>query len=243
MKYQSDQTNLVCQAIEDARLEFHPLEKSGVNNFFKNRKGDPHLYSTLENIFDACMPSLHRHKLSVVYQVQVMSTESTLENVLTTKITHLPSMQFILSATTLGNQSAKSQDVGSAITYHRRYQIQAMLNLEADFEDDGNTASGNVGKEANVIETKEKKEAPKRKYNLFDKDGKISNVCSSFATYIGELNKSINVVKNNHACSSATIIQLQDIQGWAEGLPKEHKKNADATVKKCKQYITLIKGE
>ena len=75
------------------------------------------------------------------------------------------------------------------------------------------------------------------------KDGKISNVCSSFATYIGELNKSINVVKNNHACSSATIIQLQDIQGWAEGLPKEHKKNADATVKKCKQYITLIKGE
>ena len=53
----------------------------------------------------------------------------------------------------------------------------------------------------------------------------------------------INVVKNSHACSSATIIQLQDIQGWAEGLPKEHKKNADATVKKCKQYITLIKGE
>ena len=29
MKYQSDQTNLVCQAIEDARLEFHPLEKPG----------------------------------------------------------------------------------------------------------------------------------------------------------------------------------------------------------------------
>ena len=36
----------------------------------------------------------------------------------------------------------------------------------------------------------------------FDENGKISNVCSSFATYIGELNKSINVVKNNHACSS-----------------------------------------
>jgi hypothetical protein len=118
-----------------------------------------------------------------------------------------------------------------------------MLNLEADFEDDGNTASGNKTGESNIIETKEKKDAPKRKYNLFDADGKISNVCTSFATYVGELNKSINVVKNSHACSSATIIQLQDIQGWAEGLPKEHKKNADATIKKCKQYITLIKGE
>ena len=59
MNYQSEQTNLVCQAIEDARLEFLPLEKSGVNNFFKNKKGDPHLYSTLDNIFDACMPALN----------------------------------------------------------------------------------------------------------------------------------------------------------------------------------------
>ena len=39
MKYESEQTNLVLQAIEDARLEFLPLEKSGVNNFFKNQKG------------------------------------------------------------------------------------------------------------------------------------------------------------------------------------------------------------
>ena len=50
MKYQSDKTDIVCQAIEDARQEFLPLEKSGVNNFFKNRKGEPHLYSTLDNI-------------------------------------------------------------------------------------------------------------------------------------------------------------------------------------------------
>jgi hypothetical protein len=33
MKYQSDKTDIVCQAIEDARQEFLPLEKSGVNNY------------------------------------------------------------------------------------------------------------------------------------------------------------------------------------------------------------------
>ena len=75
MNYQSEQTNLVCQAIEDARLEFLPLEKSGVNNFFKNKKGDPHLYSTLDNIFDACMPALHKYKLSVVYQVRILESQ------------------------------------------------------------------------------------------------------------------------------------------------------------------------
>jgi hypothetical protein len=196
MNYQSEKTNLVLQAIEDARQEFSPLEKSGVNAFFKNKKGDPHMYSTLDNIFDACMPALHKHKLSVVYQVQIMQTANTLENVLTTTITHLPSNQFITSCSTLGNQSAKSQDVGSAITYLRRYQIQAMLNLEADFEDDGNLASGNKTGESNIIDKKENTTMPKRKYVLFNKDGNIASSVSAFGTYLGELNKAISMIKS-----------------------------------------------
>lgn len=243
MNYQSEKTNLVLQAIEDARQEFSPLEKSGVNAFFKNKKGDPHMYSTLDNIFDACMPALHKHKLSVVYQVQIMQTANTLENVLTTTITHLPSNQFITSCSTLGNQSAKSQDVGSAITYLRRYQIQAMLNLEADFEDDGNLASGNKGGESNIIDKKENNTMPKRKYVLFNKDGNIASSVSAFGTYLGELNKAITMIKGNHSCCSATIIQLQDITLWAEGLGKQHKKNATTMIKKCQQYIKLFKGE
>ncbi len=243
MKYQSDLTAVVCQAIEDARLEFMPLEKNGVNNYFKNKKGDPHLYSTLDDIFNACMPSLHKHKLSVMYQVQIFQTETSLENVLTTTITHLPSMQFISSATTLGNQTAKSQDVGSAITYLRRYQIQAMLNLEADFEDDGNSASGRVGKEANIIEqtTSAKVEMPKREYVLFDAKGKISSRVNSFLTYIKTLNE--HSMKKHHEWSSITIIQLQDMVSWAEKLPKEHKKNADSMITKCNNLIQFIKGE
>jgi len=243
MNYQSEKTNLVLQAIEDARQEFSPLEKSGVNAFFKNKKGDPHMYSTLDNIFDACMPALHKHKLSVVYQVQIMQTANALENVLTTTITHLPSNQFVTSCSTLGNQSAKSQDVGSAITYLRRYQIQAMLNLEADFEDDGNLASSNKGGESNIIDKKENNTMPKRKYVLFNKDGNIASSVSAFGTYLGELNKAITMIKGNHSCCSATIIQLQDITLWAEGLGKQHSKNATTMIKKCDQYIKLFKGE
>ena len=112
MKYQSDKTDIVCQAIEDARQEFLPLEKSGVNNFFKNKKGDPHLYSTLDNIFDACMLALHKHKLSVVYQVRILESSHGVENILTTTITHLPSNQFILSATTLPFKFIKNGDCG-----------------------------------------------------------------------------------------------------------------------------------
>jgi len=241
MKYQSDKTDIVCQAIEDARQEFLPLEKSGVNNFFKNKKGDPHLYSTLDNIFDACMLALHKHKLSVVYQVRILESSHGVENILTTTITHIPSNQFILSATTLGNQNAKTQEVGSAITYLRRYQIQAMLNLEADFEDDGNSASGNKTGESNIIETKDKVFIPKRQYISYDSMGKSASKYSNFTSYITYLNS--HKMKQHHEWCSVTIIQLQDIMGWAEDLPKEHSRSAKSMIGKCETQIKFIKGE
>ena len=242
MKYQSDNTTLVLQAIEDARQTFMPLEKNGVNNFFKNKKGEPHYYSTLDDIFNACLPSLSANKLSVTYQCQILRTETSLENILTTTISHVPSGQFILSATTLGNQTAKSQDVGSAITYLRRYQIQAMLNLEADFEDDGNLASGRTGKNADIIETKEK---PKRDYVLYDEEGEVRSVVDNFLTYVNEITKSLSTIQKHHACSSVTIIQLQDIYNWAEKLSEKDdlKKTANNIMAKCKKIIRVIKGE
>ena len=240
MNYQSEQTNLVCQAIEDARLEFLPLQKDGVNNFFKNKKGDPHLYSTLDNIFDACMPALSKHKLSIVYQTRLLETTNGNENVLTTIITHLPSTQFVMSANSLGN-SAKTQDVGSAITYLRRYQVQAMLNLEADFDDDGNTASGNKTGESNIIGTKDKNNMPNREYICYDANGKPASKQSQFTTYMANLNA--HNMKQHHAWCSITIIQLQDIIGWAEKLPKEHSRSAKNMMTKCETQIKFIKGE
>jgi uncharacterized protein involved in tolerance to divalent cations len=62
---------------------------------------------------------------------------------------------------------------------------------------------------------------------------------------MGELTKAIPMIKKSHACSSVTIIQLQDIYGWAEMLSekKEHKVGANSVMRKCKDYIKLIKGE
>mgnify|MGYP003120222292 FL=1 len=240
MKYQSDQTNLVLQAIEDARQEFLPLQKSGVNNFFKKSNGEGHFYSTLDNIFDACMPALSRYKLSIVYQTRILETNNGNENVLTTIITHLPSTQFIMSANSLGN-SAKTQDVGSAITYLRRYQVQAMLNLEADFDDDGNTADGNKTGEANILENKEKVDLPLRKYIRFDADGKMAFSGTQFMTYVTKLDA--HKMKSHHAWCSNTIIQLQDIKSWAEELPKLHSRTATSMIKKCDEQIKFIKGE
>lgn len=41
------------------------------------------------------------------------------------------------------------QKLGSAITYYRRYTLQSLLGLQADDDDDGNSASGKTSKSQN----------------------------------------------------------------------------------------------
>ena len=186
MKYESEKVTAVKSAIEKARQGFKPLKKSGVNSYFKSKSGEPHLFSTLDDIFDACLDSLNENNLSITYQV--------------------------------------SQDLGSAITYMRRYQIQAMLNLEADFEDDGNNASGRV---SGTIENKK----PSRTYTTFDRDGKSNGTYTNFVSYVKALK--IDAMKMHSEWVTQTERQLHDIDIWAKALGDEDVKAKDALIKKC----------
>jgi hypothetical protein len=165
-------------------------------------------------------------------------------NILTTTITHLPSGEFISSASNLGNHT-KSQELGSAITYLRRYHIQAMLNLEADFEDDGNLSSGNNTSEGKGNDINKSDDMPSRKYTVYNKDGSVASQVSSFNTYYKTLvsNLSSKVWISEHSWTSQTIIQLQDIIEWASKLDNKYKKVADAMIKKAKTSIQKIKEE
>ena len=73
----------------------------------------------------------------------------------------------------------------------------------------------------------------------------MKSIVNSFATYVNEITKSLSTIQKHHACSSVTIIQLQDIHSWAEKLSEkdEWKKTANSIMTKCKQIIKVIKGE
>ena len=135
---QSDKIDQLLNALYEAKTNFKVLEKNGVNAHFKNPKGQPHRFSTLDDIFNACKDALRANKIDVVYSTQFEDGY----NHLTTTLYHLESGQWMKSTTAIGEAKTNPQAMGSAITYMRRYHIQAMLNLEADFEDDGNQASG-----------------------------------------------------------------------------------------------------
>jgi hypothetical protein len=135
---QSEKINDLLIAIENARENFKSLKKSGSNPFFKTN-GKAHQFSTLDDIFTSCKEALANNEISVFYTVEDKNELI----FLTTTIMHLPSGQYIKSSSSIGTVNSKPIEIGSGITYFRRYHIQAMLNLEADFEDDGNIGSGN----------------------------------------------------------------------------------------------------
>lgn len=144
----------VLKAIEKARPNFKELKRSGVNNYFKSN-GVSHQYSTLTDIFDACYSALLAENLTIVYQIRTDGHDNRTDNIIVTKIVNLETQETLQSESTLGTHNVKTQETGSAITYLRRYHLQCLLNLEADFEDDGNIASKNKSNDITKIVDKE----------------------------------------------------------------------------------------
>lgn len=137
------------EALENAKKNFKTLEKSGKNNFFKTQNG-VHTYSTLEDIFKSCKDALCENRLSLHY---TLTFEDNIQYLVTT-LKHIDTNESINSKSAIGTVQSTPQQIGSGITYFRRYHIQAMLNLEADFDDDGNIASNVKPKQQSTTQTK-----------------------------------------------------------------------------------------
>lgn len=96
-------------------------------------------YATLANINKIIKPFMAKHGLSIT---QVTSTKA---GEITTLLMH-SSGEWIRSEIKMPAYT-KPQDMGSAITYGRRYSMCAILGLSANTDDDGNIAHGNSLKE------------------------------------------------------------------------------------------------
>lgn len=140
LHFESTKTDKVDAALSKAQLEFLPLKKSGRNTFFKDKEsGKPSEYSTLTDIMEAVGDALHNNGL-VIPQQSITHPDTGMPFHMTT-LRHITSGQFLRSWLPLP-PGAKAQEIGSNITYDRRFCIQPLLGLECDLntDDDGNKA-------------------------------------------------------------------------------------------------------
>lgn len=125
----SPQINELAAALAKAQGATQNAFMNRVNPHFKSK------YADLSSVLDAIRAPLSANGLSIA---QTMFTNE-FGSFLQTTLMH-SSGQFITSEYPLPGHGAKAHEIGSALTYGRRYSIAAMICNSADEDDDGDVA-------------------------------------------------------------------------------------------------------
>lgn len=125
----SETTKDLLAALLQARRKFKPVVKDSTAQISQSRA---YLYADLNGLLEATMPALLEHNLVVMQAVDAETST------LITRLAHADSDQWVESAYPL-TLDAPPQALGSAVTYGRRYSLQALLNVAAT-DDDGQAA-------------------------------------------------------------------------------------------------------
>ena len=133
----SDTIAKLTAALTKAACELKNPPKDSVNPFFNCR------YADLATVRDAVLPVLARHDLAVLQ----LPCELDNAAALTTLLMHV-SGEWVETTIKLRAVRNDPQGVGSALTYARRYALQAIAGVAAEDDDDGNTAGQRSKNEA-----------------------------------------------------------------------------------------------
>jgi len=128
----SEQISELAAALAAAQGMMENAVMNRTNPHFKSR------YADLAAIINAARKPLSTNGLAFVQTIG--------EGVLHTRLLHT-SGQWIASEHPLP-MSGKPQEIGSALTYARRYSLSALIGIAADEDDDANATSGSNGKDS-----------------------------------------------------------------------------------------------
>lgn len=127
----------LAEALAAAQLEITDPAKDAVNPHFRSR------YADLATVLKTVRPVLAKHGLAITQTTQVDEQGRLL---LVTRL-HWRDEE-LCGYYPIQPVKADPQGYGSALTYARRYTIQAIVGVAADDDDDGNAASAAPSKPA-----------------------------------------------------------------------------------------------
>lgn len=127
---QSETIGALAGALAKAQGAMGHAAKGNVNPHFKNR------YADLASVLDACRAELSANGIAVLQPVRVEGKVVTV----TTVLAH-SSGEWMSCDVSSESRAPGPQEVGSVITYLRRYGLAAMAGVASD-DDDGEAGSG-----------------------------------------------------------------------------------------------------
>lgn len=122
------ETSKLTEALVAFQAELPDVSKGGNNPAFKSK------YATLPDITKAVFPVLAKHNLAWV----TMPDETADGHVLRWELRHVSGE--VLRGVWPLPEGVKAQELGSWITYGRRYALSAVTGITPDEDDDGNKA-------------------------------------------------------------------------------------------------------
>jgi hypothetical protein len=147
----SEQFDIVFKQLMLAKKQMGSVVKKDSDNSFHKSK-----YASLGAHLELCEETLDDHGLILFQAGNAIGDKP----FLVATICHPESGQWLKSYFPLPNPKNDSQGLGGAITYMRRYSINAMLGLSAE-DDDGETAAGRGSHADAKAEAKKEKEKAK----------------------------------------------------------------------------------
>lgn len=132
---QSPTISALAAALAKAQGEFEVVKKDSDNPFFKSS------YADLASVLAATRPSLSKNGLAVIQSPKSGLFEGSRCVVVSTMLVHSSGEWICDQLAVPVDKAFTAQSVGSAVTYARRYALQAFLGVAGE-DDDGNAASG-----------------------------------------------------------------------------------------------------
>lgn len=116
-------------ALIKARQEYPRLIRNGINPAFKSS------YATLDDVISCVMPVLTKHGLNIATANWFVEGKPCVVTTVSHKEGGFRQSVFPIA-------DPNPQKIGGCMTYAQRYQICSLLGLQAEDDDDGNTAQG-----------------------------------------------------------------------------------------------------
>ena len=123
-------------AFVTARVEFLPLKKSRTANVASQKGSYSYAYASLDDVYEAVVPALAKHGLVTLHNIETANGVIGVS----TWLFHT-SGQWLQTDPVWLPAGVSPQATGSAISYARRYSLQATLGLAAEDDDDGQSAA------------------------------------------------------------------------------------------------------